>query len=246
MIRGIVDRRLSKRVHTDLAIHLEYNGIGLEEAIASNISSGGMELYLPAETVEFKTGTIIDFCFNLSNTGTTIVKGQVRHQRKGTDQYQNNVVFYGIKFLDLSLPTWNSITEYCNIKAVENLVPFKSTPASQKIENAVHPVTNEFEVILHSDNMDQILGHVEDISFGGARVRLNQPIPINNTVIIEVTFETVLIQLTGICIWCAPDHNHETTSHFLIGVFFESLTETQLEQVKKLIQLLNSKENGGQ
>jgi hypothetical protein len=240
MLRGVVDRRIGQRVpfHAELKINFEHNGVELEQAIASNISAGGIEFYIPADNFELKYGDTIEFCFNLPLLGTTLVKGEVRHLRQGVDLFQRPALFCGVKFLDLSLETWNSITQYCSSKTTRNISssPAPATGNSESTLSSIHKrATLDLDVIIELPEGRTINGKLEDISFGGARICTPESIPVNTYVVVKIGYRDVTMEVNGVSVW--NSHCSESESQYLTGIFFHSLDAPQLEQLRTLIKL---------
>lgn len=129
MLKGFIGRRVAQRVpfEAEMTLHFEIDGKEPVEATASNISSGGMQFLLPKGKMQIPPEEQVELIFDLPKLGETVIKGEVCYFSNAFDQNRQPISCYGVKFIDLSLDTWNSINEYCQSKLVDE-TPTKDQP----------------------------------------------------------------------------------------------------------------------
>jgi hypothetical protein len=230
MLTGIINRRVGNRasIRSDVKINfINQTGETVLWATATNISAGGMQFSLPVEPMLLKIGDKVSFIFQLPEYGEISMLSEIRyrniHQDSSTCQ-----AHYGVKFLDFSLDNWNSIRNYCDLN--------KGTPLTNSTPTTASNIATSSHFLKATIELDEGLilnGAIEDLSFGGARINLEQPLRINSYVALNIYYKTNELKINGYCIWCAPEK--ATPQLFLAGIFFHHLEQPQFEQLKLLI-----------
>jgi Tfp pilus assembly protein PilZ len=228
MLTGIINRRICIRAPVQSEIKINFrNTTGEVLATASNISVGGMQFTLKAQTSLFNIGDKISFIFQLPDHGEITVLSEVRY----CNIQPNGVALeahYGVKFLDFSLENWNSIRTYCNLNQDLPLAKtLDKTEANNRISAAFLSTTIELETGLI------LKGVIEDLSFGGARINLERPLQVNSCVTLNIHDDATVLKVKGYCIWCAPEKN--ASQLFLAGIYFPRLDQTQFDILKLFI-----------
>jgi hypothetical protein len=235
MLTGIINRRIGNRAPVQSEVKIDFRNSAGEVAglaNASNISAGGMQFSLLAQTSLLKIGDKVSFIFQLPDYGEISVLSEVRYCNIHPAGDSTFRVHYGVKFLDFSLDNWNSIRNYCDLNKDTPYTDSNSTAAN---DNA--PSSNLLKTTVELENGLILNGVIEDLSFGGVRINLEQPLQINSYIALNIYYEAIVIKLKGYCIWCAPEKI--TPQLFLAGIFFPHLDQTQFDQLKLLINKTN-------
>lgn len=116
MVKGLISRRASNRIPFQAEITIQFHMDGNESVIAqaTNLSIEGVRFFLPKGKIKLAPDDLIDLVFNLQPRGYLEVKGEICYFSNAFDSEQNPVVYYGVRFLDLSEETQNFISNYCN------------------------------------------------------------------------------------------------------------------------------------
>ncbi|HYH02544.1 MAG TPA: PilZ domain-containing protein [Bacillota bacterium] len=230
MLTGIINRRIADRAPFQGGVKIKFitpDGSELVSAAATNISAGGMRFTVNHSNLLLNIGDQISFVFQLPDSGEISVMSEIRYRdiQPGSADF---IVHYGVKFLDISLENWNAILAYCNLnKEVE----------SKTSQNSVEPTSQDLAVNIQTqiqlEDGTTIIGEIEDISFGGARISVDQLIPVNSLVTLNFYYKKSTIPLKGFCIWSAPDRSDSLL--YLAGIFFNHLEQSEFDQLKLLI-----------
>jgi c-di-GMP-binding flagellar brake protein YcgR len=231
MLTGIINRRIANRAPVQSDVKIDFRdsiGEAVVLATATNISAGGMQFSLPAQTLLLNIGDKISFIFQLPDYGEITVLSEVRYRNihPGNSAFEAH---YGVKFLDFSLDNWNSIRNYCDLNKEAPL----TDPLCKSPKNGAPDSPVLLKTTIELEDGLTLEGSVEDLSFGGARINLEQPLKINSRVTLAIYYQEIVLKLTGYCIWCAPEKM--TPQLFLAGIFFPNLDQTQFDQLKLLI-----------
>ncbi|TCL62022.1 PilZ domain-containing protein [Hydrogenispora ethanolica] len=115
MLRGIVNRRKTSRVpfQNEMNILLEVNGQTQALATATNVSSGGIQFYVLQGFLELKIGELIELVFYLPGLGMTTVRGEICYLLNSTDNEERPVLYYGVKFRDITPEVLKGLEIFC-------------------------------------------------------------------------------------------------------------------------------------
>jgi c-di-GMP-binding flagellar brake protein YcgR len=238
MLKGYVESRTAQRIPfmQDLAIRLEKDGAAFASGTATDISAGGIQFVLPWGHEVLSEGERIEIQFELPVIGTTLIRAEVRHFRYGINTEQHRFIYYGAKFLDLTLETWECLYDFCQPpepapdEAAET--PRPKTPAEEKERKDIRVSANIPAQVQLPDGRS-ILGIIEDISYGGVRVRLPEEIVKDTPLTITPLTKSEPFTVGGVCAWTK---SHAPASpDFSCGVFFNRLDTDQFNQLRTLI-----------
>jgi hypothetical protein len=232
MLTGIINRRIGVRAPVQSEVKIDFRNAAGEQIIlaaATNLSAGGMQFTLPSQPQLLNIGDKVNFIFQLPNYGEIAVESEVRYRtiHPGPSGLE---ALYGVKFLDFSLDNWNSIRQYCDLNQTEPL-------RENNLSNAATVPDGSKSVILKAtielENGATVNGVVEDLGFGGVRLNLEQPLPVNCPVKLHIFYDQNILKLNGYCIWGAPEK--VAPQQFLAGIFFPHLDQDQFDQLKLLV-----------
>lgn len=228
MVKGFIERRVSQRVQFSVEIGVRLQQDTAEPIIAktTDISAGGIQFSIPWGLSSFSECDKLELIFYLPETGGTIINAEIRHQHFGIDGGQNRLNFYGAKFIDLNLETWNSILNYCMAKSHSTSAP----PNHILPEPKGLPITASLTAKVQLADGRAGYGLVEDISFGGVRLRVPMEIPVNSAIEVMLLTKDNQFKIDGSCVWTS-----EGKQDFISGIFFNRLDPEKFNQVRRLI-----------
>lgn len=241
MLVGFVERRLARRIpfRVELAIHFERNGQQTASATATDISAGGIRFCVPWGTEVAQPGETAEFVFNLPNLGETRILGEIRHLRFGIDLDQNRLVYYGARFLNLPVETWNHLVDFCqatdDLKELEN-DSVQEPPKVEKERQDFRVSTGNLPIEINTTNGEKTFGYLEDISFGGIKAKFSGTTPLQN----EVKIVIQDTEYSGICLWAVPLNPSEHGCR--VGYRFVNLSKEQFEKLRAFIFKLASQD----
>mgnify|MGYP000545171136 CR=1 FL=1 len=243
MIKGIVERRTADRIPFETALQIKFTSPGYPEdlnAYSVDISAGGMKFAVTSDSPSIPVGEELEFDFNLPNYGQVTLTGKVTYRSVGSPQ--NNLIYYGVKFLKMDHTTWKAVIDYCygpeqaraEEKWIMNLP--EETPQKLSVSNqtvAIEP--QELKTILHYQDGTEALANLEDISFGGARVSLYQPLPVNTPVTVTIRYAGSQLVLNSVCVWSTSEPN----GTWIGGLFFNALNDQEFSELTNLIHTIS-------
>lgn len=243
MIKGIIERRTADRIPFETALQIKLTSPGSPEdlkAFSVDISAGGMKFATAADLPLIPVGEELEFDFNLPNYGKVTLTGKVTYRSAGS--FQDNLVYYGVKFLKMDHITWKAVIDYCygpeHAQAEEELIMNLPDEAPQKLTVSNQTVAFEPKkliTILHYQDGTEALANLEDISYGGARVNVYQPLPVNTAVTITIRYADLQLVLNSICVWSTSEPN----GTWVGGLFFQSLNDQEFSELTKLIHTIS-------
>lgn len=234
MIKGLVERRVARRVpfHYEIDIHLQKDDLSQVVANATDISAGGIQFSIPWGTEILKEGDVVELHFDLPIIGKTIIHAEIRHLRFGIDTDQKRYVFYGAKFIDLNLETWNYVLDFCQVQTE----PDEGTPKPEvhhEIERKDIRIPTTLMAKLQLPEGKSVYGLVEDISFGGVRLRIPIPIGVDTPVELQLLMKDMHLTINGLCVW-SSEFNSEGRD-YCAGIFFNRLDPEKFALLRNLI-----------
>ena len=236
MLRGIIERRLSPRVpyQSEILIRFEKNQQELISTTAVNISAGGIQFTLPWGFQLSQEGELVEIIFELPLLGTTKVIGEIRHLQLGIDTDLNRIVYYGIRFLDLSPETWTYIYDYCQSKfnpqsEMDSFIPHNKI----QYERKDFRVEINLAAVFIRPNAPALTGKIEDISYGGIKALVPMRFSKDEAVTVQLQFENAPIELSGNCVWC--DAILGQRFPYCIGISFDNLDAVNFKVVRNLM-----------
>ncbi len=121
MLKGLLNRRVSKRVafKNEMSLLLESNGRAMALATATNVSSGGIQFYVPEGLLEIQPGEELELIFHLPEIGEVNIRCAIRYLNHGKDRDGQNIVYYGGKFLDITVDTLKGLQVFCEEAILE-------------------------------------------------------------------------------------------------------------------------------
>lgn len=236
MLQGIVERRLSSRVPNQSEILIRFQK-DLQELVSTTditISAGEIQFTLPMDFNFSQAIELVELVFELPLLGTTKVIGEIRSLKMGIDFNLNRIIYYGIRFIDVSPITWNYIFDYCQAQAependMEKMVP----------HNKIHQVRKDFRVEINMMafftrvNGPSLTGQVDDISYGGIKAKVPMRFSKDEAVTIQIQFEGNAIKLSGICVWCEALLGEKFP--YALGIAFDNLDPANFKTVRNLM-----------
>ncbi len=121
MLKGLLNRRVSKRVafKNEMSLLLESNGRAMALATATNVSSGGIQFYVPEGLLDIQPGEELELIFHLPEIGEVNIRCEIRYLNHGKDRDEQNIVYYGGKFLDITVDTLKGLQVFCEDAILE-------------------------------------------------------------------------------------------------------------------------------
>jgi c-di-GMP-binding flagellar brake protein YcgR len=236
MLKGFVERRLSKRIpfETEIQIRFEKNNQELIKTTANNISAGGMQFSIPWGFEFANEGETLEVIFNLPLLGKTSIKGEIRHISFGIDSHYQRLSYYGIKFLDISPEIWNFILDFCN-EPVANQEPSSTININKLKEYDRKDIRVETNLPANfvAANHEPVNGVIEDISYGGVRARAAKSFAPDEPVRVIIRHQGLELELNGICVWAQPNPAYQ--HQFSIGISFKQLNLDNFNKLRELI-----------
>lgn len=246
MIKGKIEQRTAERVPFETGLQIKFinsDGKVLLEAYSINLSAGGLKFYaLGSQLLEL--GEKLEFTFTLPHFGEKKVEGEICYREIEYDQNQQvKRTNYGVKFIAMPLETWNYIMDFCYQNEVDLQPESNNTTEPKQVitiqnQETKEPYSSVKATIIYHER--KIEGVIEDLSFGGVRIRTKYQIPINANVNIAIQYHEKAFFLNGICIWNSPvtDAGIEPDYPSMAGIFFNSLQKNQFDDLADLINIL--------
>lgn len=196
-----------------------------------DLTSDGMKLTAPA-TLQVEPGQKLTLLFDLPNVGVTTVDGVITDRRQPSPSGR---LHYGIQFSAMDPATWKAIATYCRGPARPDSLAQEDPTAIISVENKPTGVAAScVSVTLRVNADDPRLAQLEDISCGGVRVRLSQPLPLNTQVKLSLRYGEKTVAFDGVIVWSA----REASEMYTMGIFFNALIKSQFQALNQLIQRL--------
>ena len=210
-----------------------------------NLSTGGMQFFVPAEYPKLRIHEVCTFIFNLPPQTKCFVLGEIRYYRDFIDAGKQQVIHYGVKFIKLPVQTWNLIKCCCQNETeipeeqgrhspLQGPMKILDTTDETLITKTLALITAQIRL----ENGAILHVQVRDINFGGIRLQLLEPIPVNARLSVDVTFAKSPFTADGICNWCG--YSDQKMTSFTINVSFQDIAQDQFENLKSLMMLLSS------
>ena len=230
MFQGIVDHRISPRAPFKTEIVIDFIDEKAKSVTAKtvDISAGGIQFWVPLEKNCFTDGDHIKLLFDLPFYGKTNVQAEIKHSRYGIDIDQTRIIYFGAKFLSITMEIWNAIMDYSR-------TTIESTP---EIANTYHHQRNDIRIKagvtskLYLEENQPHICQIEDISFGGAKLRLPISVQANTPIKLVILDPEQPFSLEGICVWGEASENEQD---FFIGIFFNQLDNEKYDQLRSYI-----------
>ncbi len=244
MLFGLFNHRTGDRMpfEANLNLKLEQDERELKNATIVNIGAGGLEFLIIYEKEnELAKGDLAWFYFNLPDLGEVEAKGQIVHSRYGVNQHKDRCIFYGVKFLDISIDAWNYIVDYCSSKKAQ-LNQEVSFEKMESISKQKTPPRQESGPIVTIPNLNASIqqkdgkileGKVEGISLGGLRIYLPVNLPINSNNTLRLNYHDKTVYTVAKAAWSVPVKNEY--KNYLNGLLFYRFNEEQLDLVKTIM-----------
>jgi hypothetical protein len=232
MLRGFVERRISERIpfSAELQIRFPQNEAEDMAAIATDISAGGIQFRMAWRDGFIAPGDSIELSFNLPELGKTLVKGEIRHVRFSVDPELRRAIICGLKFIDLAPETWNYIWKYC--ETCPDPEKNEDAPAVLKERENVR-IDTSLNIRVHMDGKKAVAGTIENIGFGGVKLRVPVHIPEGARIVIKSTGSAEPFHLEGTCIWAWQEN--PPSKDFSVGIRFSSPSLDQFSTIRELI-----------
>ena len=242
MLKKIIEKRVSERIplNVPLKMKLANQELDASKAHVKDISSGGLLFSIPIDEFPAKMNDVMEFTFDVPEHGLAVVQGEICYIRLETDEDHKPITDFGVKFIDLSLDTWNTINDYCESFLT---IPKKPIPASAKKPsqplNAASPLPSQTipddQIIatIQLANGRIISGTTVYFGFGGVKLMIPEPVNIDEDFTVEIASKHVSLITHGVCIWCSG--MHDDIKHFLAGINFKHLNDYQFNKLKDLI-----------
>ena len=238
----IIERRLSQRIsqQLQLTIRSHANSLEIHHATIENISIGGMQISIPADSAKLQIHDTCSFIFDIPPLGKSYVLGEILYQRDWTGANQPPVIHYGVKFIKLPMKIWHHIKQCCRDEAE---LPMKKTAVAEEIQQAVPAkdslTTQTFGLIqveIRPENSPEIKATVRDINYAGMKLQLSQAILPNIHLFIKISFLEQVVTVTGICTGSLEISENPGSS--LVNICFTELNQMQFDTLQSLMMKL--------
>lgn len=227
MLQGIVERQVSKLNPNKNNIFIyftneEGNSITV---IATDITAGGFQFWMPLENIFFNEGDRFKLHLDLPFFGKTTIEAQIKIVRFGIDLVQKRIVNVNAKLIDVTMEIWNAIMDYC--RSATLIKTHKMTYYQERNDIRINAQTMSK---LYLEDGHHFYCRLEDISFGGAKLRVRTQVTVNDTVKLLILNPLKPFELKGECIWSEKRGNQ-----FLIGILFEKMNHEMYNQLRSYI-----------
>ena len=231
MLTGFVERQPSQReqFQADLTVRFEKDQQKIAMAKAIYINAQGFQFRLPWGIELVPEGGRLEIGFNLPLSGTVRIAGELRLLRYGIDTDLSRVIYYEIRFIDLSPEKWHEILDYCQGRS--GLETNRAFHAIQQ-ERKDFRVAVQIPALFSREDHPPLTGMIEDLSYGGIRAVIPEPISKDEVLRVSINHSDLTVELTGSCVWCKPAAN---SGESLIGVCFQSLDRDNFSKLRSLI-----------
>jgi hypothetical protein len=236
MLTGTVERRSSHhdRFKTELTMRFEKKNREMITAQITTINAQGIQFHLPWGVDLAEDSERLETVFNLPLIGQIRVSGEIHQLRLGIDTDLNRVVYYEIRFLNLSPEQWNYIYDYSKGKN-------RSEWNSPIPETAFHQERKDFRIAVQipadffRNGKAPVSGMVEDLSYGGIKATVPEEFSEAEEVKVTIHHAELTIELKGICVWCRSSLEERDSDQALIGVSFQSLDSDNFTKLRSLL-----------
>lgn len=142
MVTGFVSRRSSQRIPFQVEIGIQFALSDNELIIANttNLSPEGVRFFLPKGTIKFAPEEIIELVFALPNRGKITVQGEICYFSNAVDGDLKPVVYYGVKFLNVSPEDEAAIQDFCDAQLSGEL---EAETAASAVEESTFETVSE-------------------------------------------------------------------------------------------------------
>lgn len=228
MFQGMVEQRRSPRApfSNEIIIHFKDENSNSIIANAIDISAGGIQFSIPLVKNYFNDGERVKLLFDIPFYGKTSIEAEIKHLRFSVGLDNSRIVLYGAKFSNITMDIWNAIMDYSQEKIEQE--DRKKEPYSRKDIR----VKVGLAAKLYLETGQYFFCHIEDISFGGAKLQLNASIPVNEPVKL-LLIDTHSFEVEGECVWSEP--SGVANDLFYTGVFFNQLDTIKFYQLRSFI-----------
>ena len=121
MIKGFVSRRTTQRVPYEAEIGIQFT-CGDNTAITANttnLSPEGVRFFVPKGHIKLAPEEIIELSFNLPNKEAFTVQGEICYFSQAMDNNEKPVVYYGVRFINLTAEISEAIREFCQMQLTD-------------------------------------------------------------------------------------------------------------------------------
>jgi hypothetical protein len=232
MLEGFVSKKPSSRnYYPETVIHFVEKGETILEAQITEVSAGMLQFIIPHDLNFPEAGTPLELHFDLPLSGTLTLPAKLVRLKGGIDITLKRIDYLGAKLYETHLETWNLIIDYC-----QSQIPL----SENSMENSYERERKDFRLTAHDLPAEVHVADggifnakTKDISYGGVKIYSQQPLPVNQRVIVRLTCNESRFDIGGICIWNHPAVFDE--SGFVAGVFFEKLSPEEFENLRTIV-----------
>lgn len=232
MIKGFIEQRTTPRIpfEQDIQIRFMKDDDTAVFGKTVDISAGGLQFSISWGEDLFHLGDIIEIIFkDLPFIGDVTVASEIKYERPGIDPEYHRLNYFGAKFLNLSMDTWNAIIDYT--RANPSSAQPVSLPKKETIERKDIRVTTCFNAEFKSSDNHYHPVIVEDLSFGGAKIKTPQPVAINDPMTLVLVNQDQRVEICGNCAWSGV----EKDNRFVAGIFFNKLSLNEYNILRNII-----------
>lgn len=118
MIKGFISRRTFQRVPYEAEIGIQF-ACGDNNAIianTTNLSPEGVRFFVPKGQIKLAPEEIIELSFKLPNNKAFTVQGEICYFSNAMDSNEKPVVYYGVRFINLTPEISDALREFCQIQ----------------------------------------------------------------------------------------------------------------------------------
>lgn len=226
MIKGFVSRRTTQRVPYEAEIGIQF-ACGDNTAIianTTNLSPEGVRFFVPKGQIKLAPEEVIELAFKLPNKEEFTVQGEICYFSNAMDNNEKPVVYYGVRFINLTSQTSDAIREFCQIQLTgEPASDLETQPDTGTSTDAV----NEYDPEMMDPAEFEIPEEIQAVSQGipvAAPPQQPQPQPISAPAEIPSTPQPAMPNnpLTA-----KNENDYRSLSQDLIDQIIRSMTSTQ-------------------
>lgn len=238
MLTGIIERNKKHpaATHFETQIRFERNAKELCRVDVVEYGSGVLQFILPLKTMTFDTGELVELFFDLPVTGPTKVGAEIVQLRGGVDLDLERIFHYGLKLKNVSPEVWNFILYYLE----EAISRDDNKPAFEQERKDFRLTGLNLSAEIAIDSGRPLKAWIIDISYGGAKVRTLEPVPVESEVLLSIVNPEAKINVKGSCVW---SNENEIRTGFYNGIVFEPLDYETFYQMRTLVFRLDSADN---
>ena len=248
MSKGFFERKTIQRVPFQAELKILFKQ-GEQEIVvgeATDLSPGGLNFYLSDDMNTLYLGQEVELILILPTKEEIAVNGEVRHISGRQGIGDKPLTCYGICFINLSQEDWEKIHDYCRTK-IKEIFRVGSKP-NEVIDQSTNELKGQkdyrigvsYPVSLMLKDGRQLAGWLKDISYGGARVILGEPLKIKSSLIISLAFLETYVELEATCVWCLA-YDGEDKEEYMAGIYFTSPNREQFIKLQSLVYGLSSR-----